>query len=70
MEVVLIKVFVYHGDVEQALRNLKKRTQMEQRLKRARRCYYEKPSEKRARKKAEALRRRHKVESKRQRFEA
>ena len=61
-----MQVFVRDNNVEQALRALKKKMQREGifRTLKAKRAY-EKPSEKRIRKQAEAVRRRRKLERKR-----
>ena len=60
-----MQIFVRDNNIDQALRVLKKRMQREGvfRDMRAQRAY-EKPSEKRLRKKAEAIRRRRKLERK------
>ena len=65
-EAVLVQVFVRDNNVDQALRALKKKMQREgvfreMKLRRS----YEKPSERRAREKAEAVRRTRKLERKR-----
>ena len=65
-----IQVTVKDNNVEQALRNLKKKMQREgiwREMKRNR--SYEKPSERRVRKKAEAIRRSRKLERKRLQIE-
>ena len=65
-EVVLVQVFVRDNNVDQALRALKKKMQREgvfREMKRRR--AYEKPSEKRARERTEAIRRAHKLARKR-----
>ena len=55
-------VFVRDNDVEQALRILKRRMQREGVFKEMRRRrFYEKPSDKAARAKSEAIRRRHRL---------
>ena len=61
-----MQVFVRDNDVDKALRTLKRKMQREGvfRMLKAKRAY-EKPSEKRIRKKAEAIRRRRKMERKR-----
>ena len=61
-----MQIFVRDNNIDQAMRVLKKRMQREGvfRELKARRAY-EKPSEKRNRKKAEAIRRRRKLERKR-----
>jgi len=61
-----MEVFVRDNDVEKALRTLKRKMQREGvfRTLKAKRAY-EKPSEKRIRKKAEAVRRTRKLERKR-----
>jgi small subunit ribosomal protein S21 len=57
-----VQVFVRDNDVEQALRVLKKKMQREGVFREMRRRrFYEKPSDKTSREKAEAIRRRHKV---------
>jgi len=65
-----VQVFVRDNDVAKALRILKKKMQREGifRELKAKRAY-EKPSEKRVRKKAEAVRRRRKLERKRARLD-
>ncbi len=65
-EWIIVQVFVRDNNVDQALRALKKKMQREgifreMKLRRA----YEKPSEKRAREKAEAVRRARKLARKR-----
>ncbi|MEM8975183.1 MAG: 30S ribosomal protein S21 [Pseudomonadota bacterium] len=61
-----MQIFVRDNNIDQAMRVLKKRMQREGvfRELKAKRAY-EKPSEKRIRKKAEAIRRRRKLERKR-----
>lgn len=57
-----MQVFVRDNDVEQALRILKKRMQREGVFREMRRRrFYEKPSDKAAREKSQAIRRRHKL---------
>ena len=59
---VLVQIFVRDNNVEQALRALKKKMQREGTFREMkRRKFYEKPSEKRARQKAEAVRRARKL---------
>ena len=62
----LVQIFVRDNNVEQALRALKKKMQREGTFREMkRRKFYEKPSEKRARQKAEAIRRARKLTRKR-----
>jgi small subunit ribosomal protein S21 len=62
----LVQIFVRDNNVEQALRALKKKMQREGTFREMkRRKFYEKPSEKRARQKAEAVRRARKLVRKR-----
>jgi small subunit ribosomal protein S21 len=62
----LVQIFVRDNNVEQALRALKKKMQREGTFREMkRRKFYEKPSEKRARQKAEAVRRARKLIRKR-----
>jgi small subunit ribosomal protein S21 len=57
-----VQVFVRDNDVEQALRILKRKMQREGVFREMRRRrFYEKPSDKAAREKSEAIRRRHKL---------
>jgi small subunit ribosomal protein S21 len=57
-----VQVFVRDNDVEQALRILKRKMQREGVFREMRRRrFYEKPSDKTAREKTEAIRRRHKL---------
>jgi small subunit ribosomal protein S21 len=57
-----VQVFVRDNDVEQALRILKRKMQREGVFKEMRRRrFYEKPSDKAAREKTQAIRRRHKL---------
>ena len=61
-----MKIFVRDNNVDQALRFLKKKMQREGLLREMRaHTAYEKPSERRAREKAEAVRRARKLERKR-----
>jgi len=61
-----MQVFVRDNDVDKALRVLKKKMQREGIFREMKlRNYYEKPSEKRAREKAEAIRRARKLARKR-----
>jgi small subunit ribosomal protein S21 len=63
---VAVEVLVRDNDVDQALRALKKKMQREGIFREMKmRRSYEKPSEKRAREKAEAIRRARKLERKR-----
>ena len=63
---VIVQIVVRENNVEQALRALKKKMQREGTFREMkRRKYYEKPSEKRARQKAEAVRRARKLIRKR-----
>ncbi len=62
----IVQVVVRENNVEQAIRVLKKKMQREGLLRKMRECkFYEKPSVKKARKKAEAIRRSRKLERKR-----
>ena len=62
----IVQIVVRDNNVEQALRALKKKMQREGTFREMkRRNYYEKPSEKRARQKAEAIRRARKLARKR-----
>ena len=62
----LVQIFVRDNNVEQALKALKKKMQREGTFREMkRRKFYEKPSEKRARQKAEAVRRARKLVRKR-----
>ena len=62
----IVQIVVRENNVEQALRALKKKMQREGTFREMkRRKYYEKPSEKRARQKAEAVRRARKLIRKR-----
>ena len=66
----LVQIFVRDNNVEQALKALKKKMQREGTFREMkRRKFYEKPSEKRARQKAEAVRRARKLMRKRQQRE-
>ncbi len=62
----MVQVFVRDNNVDQALRALKKKLQREGVFREMKaRKFYEKPSEKRARQKAEAIRRARKLARKR-----
>lgn len=62
----IVQIFVRDNNVDQALKALKKKMQREGTFREMkRRNYYEKPSEKRVRQKAEALRRARKLARKR-----
>ncbi len=62
----MVNIVVRENNVEQALRALKKKMQREGTFREMkRRKFYEKPSEKRARQKAEAVRRARKLHRKR-----
>ena len=64
-EFTIIQITVRDNNVEQALRALKKKMQREGTFREMkRRKYYEKPSERRARQKAEAVRRARKLHRK------
>jgi small subunit ribosomal protein S21 len=63
---VIVQIFVRDNNVEQALKALKKKMQREGSFREMkRRNHYEKPSEKRAREQAEAVRRARKLARKR-----
>ncbi len=63
---VLVQIFVRDNNVDQALKALKKKMQREGTFREMkRRNHYEKPSEKRARERAEAVRRARKLARKR-----
>jgi small subunit ribosomal protein S21 len=65
-ELVLVQIFVRDNNVDQALKALKKKMQREGSFREMKRhVHYEKPSEKRARQKAEAVRRARKLARKR-----
>ena len=65
-EFVLVQIFVRDNNVDQALKALKKKMQREGSFREMKRhVHYEKPSEKRARQKAEAVRRARKLARKR-----
>lgn len=65
-ERIIVEIVVRDNNVEQALRALKKKMQREGTFREMkRRNHYEKPSEKRARQKAEAIRRARKLARKR-----
>jgi small subunit ribosomal protein S21 len=62
----MVQIFVRENNVEQALKALKKKMQREGSFREMKRvAHYEKPSEKRARQKAEAVRRARKLARKR-----
>lgn len=62
----MVTIVVHNNNVEQALRVLKKKMQREGSLREMKlRRYYEKPSEKKLRKKTEGLRRSRKLQRKR-----
>lgn len=66
----MVQIIVRDNNVEQALRALKKKMQREGTFREMkRRKFFEKPSEKRARQKAEAVRRARKLVRKRQQRE-
>ncbi|MCC6915159.1 MAG: 30S ribosomal protein S21 [Rhodospirillaceae bacterium] len=66
METVLVQVVVRDNNVDQALKALKKKMQREGLFREMKlRKSYEKPSERKAREKAEAVRRARKMERKR-----
>ena len=65
-EIHLVQIFVRDNNVDQALKALKKKMQREGSFREMKRhVHYEKPSEKRARQKAEAVRRARKLARKR-----
>jgi len=65
-EINIVQIFVRDNNVDQALRALKKKMQREGLFREMKaRNYFEKPSEKRARQKAEAVRRARKLARKR-----
>jgi small subunit ribosomal protein S21 len=65
-EIALVQIFVRDNNVDQALKALKKKMQREGSFREMKRhVHYEKPSEKRARQKAEAVRRARKLARKR-----
>ena len=65
-EFALVQIFVRDNNVDQALKALKKKMQREGSFREMKRhVHYEKPSEKRARQKAEAVRRARKLARKR-----
>ncbi len=65
-ERVIVQIFVRDNNVDQALKALKKKMQREGSFREMKRhVHYEKPSEKRARQKAEAVRRARKLARKR-----
>ena len=65
-EWVIVQIFVRDNNVDQALKALKKKMQREGSFREMKRhVHYEKPSEKRARQKAEAVRRARKLARKR-----
>ena len=57
----MVEVIVYHGDIEQGIRTLKKKLQREGKPRQMKITHHEKPSEKRARKKDDCERRRKKL---------
>ncbi len=62
----MVQIFVRENNIEQALKALKKKMQREGSFREMKRvAHYEKPSEKRARQKAEAVRRSRKLARKR-----
>jgi small subunit ribosomal protein S21 len=66
METTIVQIVVRENNVEQALKALKKKMQREGLFREMkRRNHFEKPSEKRAREKAEAIRRTRKLARKR-----
>jgi len=66
-----VEIVVRDNNVDQAIRVLKKKMQREGTIREMkRRRFYEKPSEKRARQKAEAIKRARKLAKKRARLEA
>lgn len=66
-----MEIVVRDNNVDQAIRVLKKKMQREGTIREMkRRRFYEKPSEKRARQKAEAIKRARKLAKKRARLEA
>lgn len=65
-EITLVQIFVRDNNVDQALKALKKKMQREGSFREMKRhVHFEKPSEKRARQKAEAVRRARKLARKR-----
>jgi len=65
-DLVIVQIFVRDNNVDQALKALKKKMQREGTFREMKRhVHYEKPSEKRARQKAEAVRRARKLARKR-----
>ena len=65
-EITLVQIFVRDNNVDQALKALKKKMQREGSFREMKRhVHYEKPSEKRARQKTEAVRRARKLARKR-----
>jgi small subunit ribosomal protein S21 len=65
-DTVIVQIFVRDNNVDQALKALKKKMQREGSFREMKRhVHYEKPSEKRARQKAEAVRRARKLARKR-----
>jgi len=65
-EIPLVQIFVRDNNVDQALKALKKKMQREGSFREMKRhVHYEKPSEKRARQQAEAVRRARKLARKR-----
>ena len=57
----MVEVVVYHGDVEQGIRTLKKKLQREGKPRQMKIVHHEKPSEKRVRKRDDCERRRKKL---------
>lgn len=66
---VKIRVIVHNGDLEHAIRTLKRKVQREGISRKIKVCYFEKPCERLAKKRAESKRRRRKLELKKLRFE-
>ncbi|WP_341808511.1 30S ribosomal protein S21 [Wolbachia endosymbiont (group E) of Neria commutata] len=64
----MIEVSVHHGDVDRALPVLKKTIQKEGRSLKIKKRYHEKKSEKNAKKKAEARKKRHQQQCRMQRY--
>ncbi|WCR53548.1 MAG: 30S ribosomal protein S21 [Wolbachia endosymbiont of Ctenocephalides orientis wCori] len=64
----MIEVSVHHGDVDRALPVLKKMIQKEGKGLKMKKQYHEKKSEKTAKKKAEARKKRHQQDCRRQRY--
>ncbi|MDB1135444.1 30S ribosomal protein S21 [Candidatus Anaplasma sp. TIGMIC] len=57
----MVEVVVYHGDIEQGIRTLKKKLQREGKPRQMKIVHHEKPSEKRVRKRDDCERRRKKL---------